>query len=117
MLERIVAEQANCAARRAMSNEFLALPIHLLADAALSRARELGCRHTDVRVERVRRGSWLLRDGRLVSASDWTDTGAAVRVLSHGGWGFASTVHLRTDDVVRAVDHAVELARLARSIS
>ena len=33
---------------------FLGLPLRALADAALSRAGELGCSHAEVRVERLR---------------------------------------------------------------
>ena len=44
---------------------FLALPLRALADAALSRARELGADHADFRLERIRSAAWRLRDARL----------------------------------------------------
>ena len=44
--------------------EFLALPTRRLADAALSRARELGVQHADFRLERIRGQDLMLRVDR-----------------------------------------------------
>ena len=41
---------------REIDQSFLDLPLHALADAALSRARELGVSHADLRVELLRAG-------------------------------------------------------------
>lgn len=43
---------------------FTALPLRALADAALARARALGCDHADFRLERIRSASWRLRDAK-----------------------------------------------------
>ena len=63
---------------------FRALPLHRLADAALSRARELGAGDADVRVERIASQSVALRDGGVTSVVDSTTVGLAVRVLVDG---------------------------------
>ncbi|MDQ1730350.1 MAG: TldD protein, partial [Pseudonocardiales bacterium] len=68
---------------------FLALPASVLADAALSRARELGASHADFRLERIRVASLSLRDAKLDSSTDSEDLGLAVRVVYDGAWGFA----------------------------
>ena len=39
---------------RTVDESFLALPLSALTDAALTRARDLGCEHADLRVERIR---------------------------------------------------------------
>ena len=97
--------------------EFLALPHQLLADAALSRCRELGAENADVRVER--HGSQLLRlrDGRLEGSSDSQDTGFSVRVVHDGSWGFAAAVELSPEEAARTAERAVEMARLSRPLS
>ena len=66
---------------------FLALPASTLADAALSRARELGAEHADFRLERVRTGVITLRDGQLESTTDDQELGLAVRVVHDGRLG------------------------------
>ena len=82
---------------------FTALPLDALVDAALARAAALGASHADVRVERVRTGQRLLRDGRLETSSDVTDLGLGVRVVHEGAWGFAA--------------QAVAAARVSRVLS
>lgn len=52
---------------------FTDLPLRRLADAALTRARELGAEHADLRVERIRDESLRLRDARLDGTSDQED--------------------------------------------
>lgn len=102
---------------RDVDPDFAALPLSTLADAALSRARELGAAHADLRVERVRDAEVALRDGRLTSSGDDTDSGLAVRVLVDGTWGFAASA-ATTAEAARAVaERAVELARVCRPLS
>ena len=92
--------------------EFLELPLHRLADAALSRARELGAEHADVRVERIASQSVDLRDGGVTGAVDGTAVGLAVRVLVDGVWGFASHVELTAERAVAVAARAAEVARV-----
>ena len=49
---------------RTVDESFLALPLSALTDAALTRARDLGCEHADLRVERIRTQTISLRDAR-----------------------------------------------------
>ena len=91
--------------------EFRAIPLALLADAALSQARELGAEHADLRVERIVSQSLQLRDGQVIGVVDATTVGLAVRVLVEGVWGFASHVELTADRAAAVAEHAVAVAR------
>jgi TldD protein len=96
--------------------DFLALPLDTLADAALEHARAAGSSHADLRVQRMRSGSMVLRDARLSSASDSVDSGLAVRVLLDGVWGFAATDELTPQAAVRTAERALEVARISRPL-
>ena len=96
---------------------FLALPMRQLADAALTRAQELGVEHADFRLERVRTQDITLRDARLENARDGEDLGFAVRVVHEGTWGFAAGVELSTDEAARVAERAVAVAKISAAIN
>jgi TldD protein len=96
--------------------DFLALPLDALAGAALQHARSAGAEHADLRVQRMRDASMVLRDARLSSASDSDGTGLAVRVLLDGVWGFAATDELSVPAAVRTAERALEVARISRPL-
>jgi TldD protein len=102
---------------RAVDESFLALPLSALADAALTRAIDLGCEHADVRVERIRTQVINLRDARPESFSDGEDLGLAVRVVYEGTWGFAAGVVLTAAEAVRLAEEAVTVARVSAAIN
>jgi TldD protein len=82
-----------------------------LRDAALARARHLGCSDAQLRVERIRSQQIRVRDGHLEGAADDTERGVGVRVLVDGAMGFAASVATGVDEAVGLVDEAVEAAR------
>jgi TldD protein len=96
---------------------FLALPRGVLADAALSRAGELGAAHADFRLERIRTGLLNLRDGHLDTTSDAEDLGLAVRVIHNGAWGFASGIDRSPAGAAALAEHAVDTAKISRGLS
>src|SRR5882762_4904131 len=100
-----------------MDASFLALPARELADAALSRARELGAEHADFRLERIRTGMLQLRDAKLDSSTDTEDLGLAVRVIHDGAWGFASDIARTPDAARRLAEQAVATAKVSRVLS
>jgi TldD protein len=102
---------------RRIDGAFRALPLAALADAALSRARELGAAHADLRVERIVTQSLALRDGVVSSANDDLTLGLAVRVIVAGTWGFASTHELTPTAAAGAADRAVGVARTLASVN
>jgi TldD protein len=96
---------------------FLALPLRQLADAALSRARELGVEHADVRVERIRTASLHLHDTKLETSYDDDERGLSVRVVHDGTWGFAGGAVISAEAAARLADEAVAIARASRSLN
>jgi TldD protein len=97
--------------------EFTAYPLRDLADAALTRAAELGAAHADFRAERIRGQQIGLSDGNLETQFDSDDLGLAVRVVLNGTWGFASAVDLTTDAAARAAAEAIDVAKVAAAMN
>jgi len=97
--------------------EFVSLPLRSLADAALSRAGELGAEHADFRVERLRDQSITMRDGRLQSAGDGDLLGFGIRVVHNGSWGFAAGVCLTPDEVATAAERAITVAKVSAAMN
>ena len=91
--------------------QFRALPLAALADAALTRARERGAQHADIRVERIVTQTISLRDGAVTGVADETVVGLAVRVLVDGVWGFASHGDLTPEQAAATAEQAVQVAR------
>ncbi|GAC1476896.1 MAG: TldD/PmbA family protein [Acidimicrobiales bacterium] len=100
-----------------MDGTFWALPLDRLADAALTRARELGVEHADFRLERIREAHARIRDAELEGAVEADTTGYAVRVVHDGTWGFASGVDLSPEGAAALTDRAVDVARASRALS
>ncbi|MGH8971123.1 MAG: TldD/PmbA family protein [Actinomycetes bacterium] len=100
-----------------IDDAFTDLPLHRLADAALTRARELGVDHADFRLERVRDEHLAVHDARLEGTMDREDLGFAVRVVHDGSWGFAAAVDLTPEAAVTVAEQAVEVARVSRPLS
>lgn len=106
------------ASDRQVDADFLSLPLHEVADAALEAARAGGAEHADVRVQRVRNATLEMRDAHVVASSDSDEVGLAVRVLHRGVWGFAAHVDLSGSSAAatarRALHVAATLAPAAR---
>jgi len=102
---------------RGVDPGFTVLPLHALADAALTRAGELGCSYADLRVERVREGVRTFRDHSLESSTDDATLGLAVRVVHDGVWGFASGVGLTTTTAARLAERAVATAKVSKPLT
>jgi TldD protein len=101
---------------RGIDADFLSLPRHELADAALSAAAAAGATHADLRIHRLVNEIIQLRDGELETAVVNREIGLAVRVIVDGTWGFASHAELSpevaADTARRAVSVASTLAAL-----
>ena len=89
---------------------FLALPFEALADAALSRARQLGATYADFRFERQRGHTIVVRDRELQTSAPGESIGFSVRVIYKGAWGFAAGVDLTTDAAAAVAARAVDVA-------
>ncbi len=101
---------------RGIDADFLDLPRHQLAEAALSAATAAGASHADLRIHRISTEIIQLRDGELETAVISRQVGLAVRVIVAGTWGFASHAELSpsvaADTARRAVHVATTLAAL-----
>jgi TldD protein len=85
--------------------------LSVLRDAALGAARNLGCAHAELRVERILSQRVALRDGQLEGAVDDTEVGMGLRVVVDGAVGFAATVAMAPEDAVGLAQRAVDAAR------
>src|SRR6478735_4115141 len=101
---------------RSMEPLFLALPLRMLADAALGAATAAGASFADFRMERLVTGSLSVRDTAVESAAEATTVGYAVRVVVEGTWGFASAVEPTPDAAAATARRAVEVARSLSSV-
>ena len=98
---------------RDVDADFLALPLQECQDAALTRARELGAEHADVRVVRLQNSSINVRDARLDGNVTSVDSGLSVRVLVDGCWGFAATGEISAEAAARTALRAVTMAKVS----
>ena len=95
---------------RGVDADFLALPLHGLADAALSAAVSAGASHADVRIHRITTEFVQLRDGELETSVVTREIGLAVRVIVDGTWGFASHAELDPGVAAETARRAVRVA-------
>ena len=102
---------------RGVDPAFTDLPLRALADAALSRASDLGCTWADLRVERVREGLRSFRDVALESSTDHATLGLAVRVVHDGVWGFAAGIDMTVDGAARLAERAVATAKVSKPLT
>lgn len=100
-----------------VDEQFRALPLAVLSDAALSAARAAGAEHADLRVHRLVTQSIRLRDGRVESIDNAVDLGFAVRVLVDGTWGFASHCELTPETATAMARRAVTVAATVRALN
>ena len=94
----------------AVDADFLELPRHALADAALTAARAAGASYADLRIHRISNELIRLRDATLEGAVLSREVGLAVRVIVDGTWGFASHGELAPDVAAETARRAVHVA-------
>jgi TldD protein len=91
-----------------------------LGAVALDRARSLGASYADIRINRYRTQSVLLRSApdwatgainNVPSVTDDESFGFGVRVIHGGAWGFAASADVDKDTIARMTAEAVGIAR------
>jgi TldD protein len=87
------------------------------AELALKRVAASGAEYGDIRVLRRTSQTIVGEDRRIASIRDMEDSGFGVRVLYHGGWGFAASSILSLEEVPRIAELAVEIARGSASLA
>ena len=78
---------------------------------AVDYGRSLGAEYVDVRAQKLFKTLLTTKDGTVEGAKEGTETGAGVRVLAEGVWGFVSTGKLEPKSLKDAVAKAVRLAK------
>ncbi|MCB0950817.1 MAG: TldD/PmbA family protein, partial [Mycobacterium sp.] len=102
---------------RQIDADFLALPRHELADAALSAAVQAGASYADLRIHAIATETVQLRDGVLETAVVDHEIGLAVRVIVDGTWGFASHAELGAAAAAETARRAVKVATTLASLN
>ena len=96
-----------------------------LADVALREAKKLKASYCDIRINRYRDQSVLVRltpergTGKTLEVPGISDTdsfGFGVRVIANGAWGFASSPVVTPAEILRITGEAVTIAKANASI-
>ncbi|GAB2516912.1 TldD/PmbA family protein [Lysobacter humi (ex Lee et al. 2017)] len=82
-----------------------------LADAALAAATGAGASYCDVRIGRYLNQFVITREDKVQNVVNTESTGAGIRVLVDGAWGFAATNQLDADGVAKAARQAAAIAK------
>ncbi|MGZ5395209.1 MAG: TldD/PmbA family protein [Mycobacterium sp.] len=104
-------------AQRQVDADFLELPRHDLADAALSAAEAAGASYADLRIHAITTEHVQLRDGELEAAVVNREIGLAVRVIVNGTWGFASHAELDPGTAAETARRAVHVAATLKPLN
>jgi TldD protein len=88
-----------------------------MADLALKRVAASGAEYGDIRFLKSTAQTIAGEDGRISSIRDADDSGFGIRVLYHGGWGFAASSIVSLEEVPRIADLAVDIARGSASLA
>lgn len=81
------------------------------ADLAIETAKKNGAEYSDIRICKNRNQQIGTREDRVQYISDSDDFGFGVRVLVNSTWGFAASSVLTSDEVVKIVKKACDIAR------
>jgi len=82
-----------------------------LADDAMTAARSAGASYCDVRIGRYLRQFVVTREDKVQNVVNTESTGAGIRVIANGAWGFAATNDLTPAGVVKAAQQAAAIAK------
>jgi len=102
--------ERNAAAIEAANKLDLSGKIHL-ADVALGTAKSGGASYADFRLCKYQSEYLECREHRLEESSTGVSVGFAVRVLLDGTWGYASSPLATEDEVRKATQRAIEVAK------
>jgi TldD protein len=78
-------------------------------------AQKFGAQYTEVRVQKLTKTMFTMKEGRVEAAKQGVENGAALRVLVNGSWGFASVGSLDAQVLTEAILDASAMAKAASS--
>ncbi len=84
-----------------------------LIEDILAQARKRGVDFADLRVTNGESTSISVEDGKADKIRSGASSGAGLRVLVNGAWGFAPTNLVTRDELMRCLDDAVAMAKAA----
>ncbi|MCL6520674.1 MAG: TldD/PmbA family protein [Armatimonadetes bacterium] len=87
-----------------------------LTDRALDKVRRLGASYGDIRIVRRTNESLSTKNGKVEALESSTDEGFGIRVVADGAWGFASSLEITPEEIDRAAELAVRIAKASASI-
>ncbi|HEU4684434.1 MAG TPA: TldD/PmbA family protein [Nitrospira sp.] len=87
------------------------------ADLALKRVAASGAEYGDIRIVHSHSQMITGEDRRIASIKETKDSGFGIRVLYHGGWGFAASSILSPEEIPRVAELAVDIARGSASLA
>jgi TldD protein len=102
---------------RTVDDEFLALALDEVADAAIATAQSRGAEWVDLRVMSTHWRYLSTRDAVAESQGRAESLGVGVRVLIDGVWGFASEPGCSLEAGVIAATRAVEMSKVAAPLA
>lgn len=82
-----------------------------LADVALNTARSKGATYADVRIGRYLNQFIITRENKVTNIVDTESYGMGIRVIAGGCWGFSATDKLDKDNIAKAAELAVSIAK------
>src|SRR5688572_10211697 len=88
-----------------------------MAELALKRVAASGAEYGDIRIQQSTSQTIIGEDRRIASIRDVEDSGFGVRVLFHGGWGFAASSIRSLEEVPRVADLAIDIAKVSASLA
>ncbi len=78
-------------------------------------AQKFGAEYAEVRAQKLFKTMLTLKEGRVEAAKQGIESGAALRVLVKGAWGFASVGSLNAETLTDAVSDACRMTKAAGS--
>jgi TldD protein len=82
-----------------------------LADVALNAARAKGATYADIRIGRYLNQFIITREKEIQNVVNTESYGFGIRVVADGTWGFAASSLVNADDIARAAEQAVAIAK------
>ena len=85
-----------------------------IADFAVEYGTKKGANYIEARFVDSREEGYTSRNGALISGGIVNTKGIAIRVLANGGIGFCSTAKLEKDNVKKAIELAIKMAKASK---
>lgn len=89
------------------------MPVSDTLRSALEQAMDVRASYGEIRAQQTASTTVTVRDGSVEALSQAVESGAAIRILLNGAWGFSSTNSLEKKGVIQAAKEACRMAAAA----